>query len=82
MKTTIEIPDTLLRRAKAAAAQRGISLRMFVSEALGEKLNAQSRESKPWMEAFGKLKHLHKETVRIDRNIEQEFGQIEPEDWK
>lgn len=82
MKTTIEIPDPLFRRAKAAAAQRGISLRTLVSEALGEKLDAQRGQPKPWMDAFGKLKHLHKETVRIDRIIEQEFGQIEPEDWK
>jgi hypothetical protein len=81
VKTTIEIPDTLFRRAKAAAAQRGIPLRAFVSEALAEKLRARSQD-KPWMKTFGKLQHLHKETARINRIIEEEFDQIEPEDWK
>jgi hypothetical protein len=72
VKTTIEIPDTLFRRAKAAA-QRGIPLRAFVSEALAEKLRARSQD-KPWMKTFGKLQHLHKETARINHIIEQEFG--------
>jgi hypothetical protein len=79
MKTTLEIPDALFRRAKSVAAQRGIPFRELVSEALGEKLAAGSAES-PWMQSFGKLRDLHKETVRIDRLIHQEFEQIEPED--
>jgi hypothetical protein len=53
-----------------------------VSEALAEKLNSPVSEEKPWMKAFGKLRHLHEEPARIDRIIEGEFGQIEPEDWK
>jgi hypothetical protein len=28
------------------------------------------------------LKHLHKETVRINRIIKSEFEKIEPEDWE
>jgi hypothetical protein len=32
------------------------------------------------MMAFGKLRHLRKETARINRIIEEEFEQIEPED--
>jgi hypothetical protein len=81
MKTTLEIPDAIFRRAKTLAAQRGIPFRAFVSEALADKLRARSdRESKPWMETFGKLRHLHKETARINRIIEEEFDQIETED--
>jgi hypothetical protein len=34
------------------------------------------------MKSFGKLRSLHKETTRINRIIEAEFGQIEPEDWR
>lgn len=82
MKTTLEIPDALFRRAKSAAAERGIPLRALVSEALAEKLRPRREQDKPWMKTFGKLRSLHDETVRIDRIIEQEFGQIEPEDWK
>jgi len=32
------------------------------------------------MKSFGKLRHLHKETERINRIIEEEFEQIEDED--
>lgn len=80
MKTTIEVPDALFRRAKSVAAQRGIPLRALVSEALTEKLRAVDAEEKPWVKSFGKLRGLHKETLRINQIIEQEFSQIEPED--
>jgi len=80
MKTTLEIPDSIFRRAKSAAAQRGIPLRALISEALADKLRADDAGSKPWMTAFGKLRHLRKETARINRAIEEEFEQIEPED--
>jgi hypothetical protein len=80
-KTTLEIPDGILRRAKSVAAERGIPLRALISEALADKLRSeQSRNSKPWMQSFGKLRHLRKETARINRIIEKEFDQIETED--
>src|ERR1017187_5434506 len=41
MKTTLEIPDDLFRRAKSAAAEQGIPLRELVSEALAEELRAR-----------------------------------------
>jgi hypothetical protein len=81
VKTTLEIPDALFRRAKSAAAERGIPLRALVSEALAEKLRSGAGENKPWLKTFGKLRHLHGETARINRIIQEEFGQIEPEDW-
>ena len=80
MKTTLEIPDPVFRKAKAEAAQRGIPLGQFVTEAVQEKLAAVKPSDKPWMEGAGKLRHLHSETVRIQRIIDKEFGQIEPED--
>ncbi len=80
MKTTIEVPDALFRRAQSVAAQRGIPLRVLVSEALAEKLRTADDEEKPWMNTFGKLRSLHQETVRINQIIEQEFGQMEAED--
>ena len=81
MKTTLEIPDPIFRRAKSKAAEQGIPLRQFVTEAVEDKLAANAKpEDKPWMTAFGKLRHLRKETARINRIIEEEFEQIEPED--
>ncbi|HXP83832.1 MAG TPA: hypothetical protein VN841_03895 [Bryobacteraceae bacterium] len=82
MKTTLEIPDPLFRRAKSAAAERGIPLRGLVSEALADKLRATGAEDKPWLKTFGKLRALRKETARISGIIEAEFGRIEPEDWR
>jgi hypothetical protein len=80
VKTTLEIPDPVFRKAKARAAERGIPLRQFVTEAVEEKLCIA--ETKPWTKLGGNLKHLHKETVRIQKLIDEEFGQIEPEDWE
>ncbi len=83
MKTTLEIPDTVFRRAKARAAEQGIPLRQFVTDAVAEKLRASANPSaKPWMRMAGGLRHLRKETARIQGIIDREFEVIEPDDWK
>ena len=80
MKTTLEIPDPLFRRAKSVAAEQGIPLRELVSDALAEKLRQPRAQAKPWMKTFGKLRGLRKESARIDRIIREEFDRIEFED--
>jgi thiamine biosynthesis lipoprotein ApbE len=81
VKTTLEIPDFLFRRAKSVAAERGIPLRQLVTEAVQEKLKTTSRE-RPWMKHFGKLKHLHKERKQIEKRVEEAFEKIDREVWK
>ncbi len=81
MKTTLEIPDFLFRRAKSVAAERGIPLRQFVTEAVQEKLKTSSPE-RPWMKHFGKLKHLHRERKQVEKRVEAAFEQIDQELWK
>ena len=82
MKTTLEIPDTIFRRAKSKAAEQGIPLRKFVTEAVEDKLKAASAPGqKPWMKHMGKLKDLHKETKRINEVIEEAFEGIDSEIW-
>jgi len=82
MKTTLEIPDHIFRRAKAKAAERNVPLRQFVTEAVAEKLKAPpAAGDKPWMKHLGKLKHLRKETERINKAVEEAFEQIDPEMW-
>ena len=78
MKTTLDIPDTIFRRAKARAAERNMPLRRFVSEAVAEKLETKppGREK---TKLAGKLRHLKKETGRIRKLIEREFEMVEPE---
>ena len=84
MKTTIEFPDALFRRAKSKAAERGQTLKQFVTEAVQEKLAAKAARAvalePPWMRGFGKLRRLHRESVRVQSRIDQEFELIEPED--
>jgi hypothetical protein len=92
MKTTVEIPDALFRKAKATAAERGISLRDLLTDAVREHLrrNAGDSSNKPaapapppaWMNAFGGLRQLHKETTRINQVLEQEFEQIDEDEWR
>lgn len=81
VKTTLEIPDDLFRRAKAAAALEGISLRQLVTDTLRERLKSSGRKDAdpPWMKGFGGLAKLSEETRRIESLIEEEFEQIETE---
>jgi len=84
MKTTIEIPDALFRKAKSTAADRGQTLMALVTEALREKLSAGVVNVRPeqpdWMQGFGKLRRLRRETARIQARIDETFEVIEPED--
>ncbi len=89
VKTTVEIPDALFRKAKATAAERGVSLKALLTDAVREHLQRDARDTaknKPtapaWKSAFGGLRHLHKETKRINRILEQEFEQIEEDEWR
>ena len=83
MKTTLEIPDSIFRRAKSVAAERGIPLREFVTEGVKEKLATNAKTgSKPWVRLMGRLRHLHNETERINRLIEESSEKIDPETWR
>lgn len=84
MKTTVEIPDPLFRKAKSRAAERGQTLKQFMAEALQEKLGKKTGsvrlEEPEWMKGFGKLRRLRNETGRIQMRIDEAFDVIEPED--
>ena len=90
MKTTVEIPDALFRKAKATAAQQGVSLKVLLTDAVKEHLlrgAGEAVKNKPapapaWMKAFGGLRHLHKETLKINRVLQREFEQIEQDEWQ
>ncbi len=42
MRTTLDLPDDILRRAKIAAVERGSSLRQLVVDALTQELDGNS----------------------------------------
>jgi len=45
MRTTLELPDDLLKRAKIAAVERGTTLREFVGAALEQELRAHPKRA-------------------------------------
>lgn len=87
MKTTLEIADVTLQRAKIAAAQQGVTLKALFNQALEEKLDrpklSGSKAKPAWLKlegAFGKTPADRAETRRIQAVIDAEFGRIEPEE--
>ncbi len=83
MKTTLEIPDALFRKIKSTAAQRGQTLKQFVTDAVREKLanaNGAKTAAPPWMRFFGAGKQYAHSIREIDRVIEEEFERVEQED--
>lgn len=83
MKTTVELPDELLRRAKSVAAARGQTLRRFLTEAMTEKLAARGgkrNSDSGWRAVFGKAPAG--EIRRVDSRIAREFSRVDPREWK
>jgi len=76
----------MLRAFMSSGEKTGFteSLKDFVTEALRDKLaldTQRARADEPqWMQGFGKLKRLHKETTRVQSVVDEEFEVIEPED--
>jgi hypothetical protein len=59
MKTTVDLPDPLFRKAKASAAERGISLKHFITGAVESRLSippaGSNTQLKPWMRILSEL---------------------------
>ena len=55
MRTTIELPDQLLTRAKSQAALKGISLKTFFIEAIEGKLTATPQRTRRYPPVIGGL---------------------------
>jgi hypothetical protein len=54
-----------------------------VTEAVKDKLAAEAKISeKHWVKHMGKLKHLRKETARINRLIEEDSENIDAATWR
>jgi hypothetical protein len=83
MKTTLDIPDALLRQAKARAATRGTSMRDFFVLAIEDRLDAERkglRSIRGWQAVFGKAPPGSGAAVQA--TLDQEFEKVNPEDWK
>ena len=81
MKTTVEIPDTIFREAKALAASRGLSLRTLLTEALREKLaNVRRSPRAGWPVAPPRVARA--EIERVQATIDGEFSRVDSETWR
>lgn len=83
MKTTVELPDELLRAAKASAAREGISLKEVLTTALREHLQG-AEKVKPgeeaWRRSFGTVDPRH--TRAIDQVIAEDLERVDLESWR
>jgi hypothetical protein len=84
MKTTLEVPDSLFRRAKATAARKGQTMAAFINAAIEAKLadDAETVREKPWMQYAGIFSNERTESRRILHRIEEECERIHEEDWQ
>jgi hypothetical protein len=79
MKTTLELPESLLRRTKAEAAHQGRSMKDVVIEALEEKLRKKASTVPGWRVAFGRASRA---AVRdVDRYV-ADLERIRAEEWR
>lgn len=81
MKTTLEIPDNLFRRAKSLAARDGKTLKQLVNEALEDKVRATATVEAPWRKLFGSMRAHRTELRKVDAAVAEEFEAIDPEEW-
>jgi hypothetical protein len=83
MKTTLDIPDALLRQVKARAALNGTSMRDYFVQTIESRLEAErTRPVKPhgWRAVFGKAPRSA--AAEVQAVVDEEFETIRPEDWK
>lgn len=65
MKTTIDLPDLLFRKVKAAAAAEGVSLKTFITGAVEQRLNIGA---KPLAALLGGLPAVPAKVLKDIRN--------------
>jgi hypothetical protein len=76
VRTTVELPDDLMKRAKIAAVRRGSTLRDLIAEALRQSLADQAHPARRRMgEAPVKLPPGHTIPIRSNRETAQMFDQ-------
>ena len=74
MRTTIELPDELLTRAKGQAALAGISLKQFFVEAVEQKLAPKSQKTRRPPPAIGNARARRIGLLTPEQMDEAMFG--------
>lgn len=65
MKTTIDLPDSIFRRAKATAAHRGISLKAFITGAVENNLDRPKMTISELLDSLPRVDKETLETIRL-----------------
>lgn len=74
MRTTIELPDELLARAKSRAALSGLSLKEFFIDALSRSLAPQNRKTRRPPPAIGSPRARRIRDLKQEQIDEAMFG--------
>lgn len=74
MRTTIELPDDLLRQAKTRAAASAVSLRQFFIEAVQQKLAGDKRKVRRDPPAIGSMDDPPMQPLTREQIDEAMFG--------
>jgi hypothetical protein len=69
MKTTIDLPDPLFRRAKATAAHRGTSMKVLFTRAIEKDLDAPNMSVTELLQGLPRVDKETLETIR--RRVEE-----------
>lgn len=77
----VSLAQTLLKSVETGdAVRRDVELSAGTATVLPP--HSAPPKAKPWMEGFGAFVGEEEELARIQAVIDEEFGQIDPEDWR
>lgn len=79
MKTTLDLPDEIVKNARASAAGRGETLRDYVAAAIESRLRREGGK-RGWRSVYGAVRRS--EVAAIDRIVTRDLEKIEPDDWQ
>lgn len=83
VKTTLDLPDEILKNAKASAATRGETLRDYVAAALDQRLRyetARGRTPSGWRSVFGVARRA--DVAAVDKIVLRDLETINPDEWR
>ncbi|MFO7780611.1 MAG: hypothetical protein R6W94_03210 [Spirochaetia bacterium] len=81
MKTTVEIPDDLYRRAKSRAAESGQSFRSLLVDALRARLYGEGNTTS-LDDVFGALAAEREAVYEVQRTLDRDLEHVDPDEWR
>lgn len=83
VKTTVEIPDELMERAKRYAVEHRKTFKQVLVDALDRTIGSPESDSRPGWARLGGCPGVPREEFdRIQADIDEEFEVIDPREWE